>query len=899
MNTSPTKPHQVPRRRGGLASALSFAWLAAVAHAAPTYYENFDDGAAQDWSSAPSPSIGTWSVTNGVYGNSSSSVQYQIGRYFPSSGGTWTTDYILRGSVRPTMATTGKWVGLVFNYQDVNNYHYVIVDTSGSVRKGRVSGGTRGESTSAVTFSGATSPNSTRPWVEIEVVRHGTLLDVRVNGTLAFENFSSTQPYLAGRVGVVTYSTTGNQGQFDNISVTPQASRDSARQLVPVYAQNFNSATIPSDWQIESGAGWSMQSSRHLFADADFEDVIFCTAAAASQTTDYTYSATLWGQYSAPGNEMGLRFNRASNGTYGQVLISAGGAVTLVERNGSTTVSSTTGTFDPKGQTVRRWIEVSVVRHGSLTDVIVDGQGVIKDWPTPTLTTGSIGLVADFQDVMFDNVRVINVPYRYKSTFPRLGAMLHGGADSFSVDANRQFVAKYDFALIGGNATDADMIHGYNPNTLLSRYTNAMEVSTTSNSGVFPTLRAKLFGSIGPGGNPNSPAKNDWWARGSDGWRVGEYPGAALTNLTFNTTPDAGGWRYSQWYADQKVTEVFSLGTPYHVWFEDNVFYKYRGGPKYDENGALLNAGDTATYPVDWDRNGTNDAISTDPTTIANVNYRKGNAMFLMKAAQLNPAVLTGGNPDGRPNSGGIAAAGAMADSEYKGLLQSSLIESIIGRYSSAEKWAGWNKMMETYRAHLQNTADPHLVLFGAKVIASGANVGKPVDDLAVYHATNNPVPDTTYNPSGYKFARYAFCSVLMDNGYFITNGPDHTIAQSLWLDEMNQRLGQPEDGANGAPQTGANQVLCRRFQNGAVLVNPRNHQATTSVALRSDTPERYIFEASAPAYKRFDAAVAPNASQNTTVNNNQNLPRLTDGTNRQYIDLPRGDGIVLIKVNP
>src|SRR5436190_10724032 len=65
-------------------------------------------------------------------------------------------------------------------------------------------------------------------------------------------------------------------------------------------------------------------------------------------------------------------------------------------------------------------------------------------------------------------------------------------------------------------------------------------------------------------------------------------------------------------------------------------------------------------------------------------------------------------------------------------------LEAMMGESWSMEKRAGWDKMMQHYRAVLANTRPPRIVGFNVH--------GRPKD---------------------YRFFRFAYASCLLDDGYF------------------------------------------------------------------------------------------------------------------------------------
>ncbi len=122
-------------------------------------------------------------------------------------------------------------------------------------------------------------------------------------------------------------------------------------------------------------------------------------------------------------------------------------------------------------------------------------------------------------------------------------------------------------------------------------------------------------------------------------------------------------------------------------------------------------------------------------------------------------------------------------------------MECQIGKSWSLETWAGWQKMMDRYRAEMAQTKAPHDVVF--------QTCGASAD------------PD---------LARYGLASALLHNGYFAytVNGQ----AAPPWFDEYNAPIGTPVDAPPTAPHSSG--IWVRKYSNGIVLVNPSKTTAAS-----------------------------------------------------------------------
>jgi hypothetical protein len=172
------------------------------------YTADFLGGTAAGWTAQ----TGTWAVSGGTY-NSSGNGASDTTIYGTES---WSTGFTFETVLRNQYNHSGNRVGVIYNYQDANNYYEVEFGGSDSppaiatLRK--VVGGV--ETTSTAPFTGG----GLNVWFTVQVVRAGTATTVKVNGTSIFSNVS--QPELgAGKIGLVTHWA---QAQFSSVSVTDQ-----------------------------------------------------------------------------------------------------------------------------------------------------------------------------------------------------------------------------------------------------------------------------------------------------------------------------------------------------------------------------------------------------------------------------------------------------------------------------------------------------------------------------------------------------------------------------------------------------------------------------------------------------------------------------------------------------
>jgi len=171
---------------------------------AADYTELFDSGVAQGWT----PVAGTWVVDGGTYHHNIVGGQADVTAY---GGGSWATDFIYHAKINNGFNNTGNLAGVVYNYQDTNNYYSVMFAAlGGTAYLNKVIGGTT--TTVAAPYSGG----GQNIWFDVDVIRSGTSTTVRVNGMSVFSNV--TQSDLgAGQIGLIT---SFSDARFDNISLT-------------------------------------------------------------------------------------------------------------------------------------------------------------------------------------------------------------------------------------------------------------------------------------------------------------------------------------------------------------------------------------------------------------------------------------------------------------------------------------------------------------------------------------------------------------------------------------------------------------------------------------------------------------------------------------------------------
>jgi hypothetical protein len=782
----------------------------------PTSYSaNFDGEGAPGWTAVQ----GSWAVSGGTYNTTGCDPASGLAlAVYP--GAAWDTNYTCRAAIRSQGAARENTPGLVFNYTDADHYYYLLFDMAGDVELGRMAAGTR---TTVAKVSSAYHGGGASDWEDVEIIRAGKTATVHINGARVFNQVELSSVALpAGNIGLCNFR---NEGSFDHVSVTRIPSTG--------YADDFNDGST-AGWSAIAGT-WSASTPAATYqaAAGSAEGEAISVYDGATWDADYTYSASVRLHPGITEERAGLIFDYVDAGDYCDVLLNPGGAVELDEKTSGTlaTVASAP-TF--KGCEQGGWVDLTVLRKGdSTTSVTVNGRTVFSNVRLPGRGAGQVGLKAvGGSRAEFDDVLVINGPAPYKRTFPKLGQMLIGGPRRY--DLYEKTIAQYDVVILGmytgftaGGLAPAQIvagIKGYNAATLLGDYTCVMEAYSSSAPGARDyEVYAKLSAEHGPPGG--TPEPNDWWARTSAAKQVSEYPRTSETNLTYFVTPDSDGYRYPQWYANREYAKVYR-SVPYDIWYSDNAFYR----PRSD---------------ADWDRDGTNDSKKS-PAVQAY--YRQGMAAYFQRLTQLEPTLLLMGNVDGHG-----ASIGHLNEPEYQGYLPAAYSEAALGQFYSEEpQQGGWRYMMGSYWSLMDNSAWPHLVLFDAFGNSRGQSLR---------------FPNTYSGGAPYAYLRYALCSSMLEDGYFVySTGPAYDVTKLQWFDEFDVALGHASEGHQRSAWS--NGVYKRLFQNGLVLVNPRGNGPQT------------VDVSSVGRFKHFSGA------QDPVTNNGQNVTSVTLGD---------GDGLVLI----
>lgn len=356
------------------------------------------------------------------------------------------------------------------------------------------------------------------------------------------------------------------------------------------------------------------------------------------------------------------------------------------------------------------------------------------------------------------------------ASFPRLMGM-NIGAKNYEDAGYQRDISRLDVVILGfyrgwqppGYAANPTLamrkvvraIKARNPGILVGQYTILSEAYDNPNDPATLDLRDKLHA-------------DQWWLLNAAGRKVqwtAQYSTWEI-NFTNWTRPDASGRRWPEWLADRNYTVYFRDIPEFDIVFLDGVITPLR-------------------VTADWDLDKADDSRN-DPTILAA--HHAGHRAHWNRLRELAPNALLVGNTDND-----------LANAQWRNQLNGGFLEGMMGERWSIERWAGWDAMMQRYRAVLQNTRQPKLV---------GFNVMGAPDD--------------------YRFFRYAYTSCLLDDGYFSFTDKSRGFSSVPWFDEYDYRLG---NALSVPPNAVWDEGIWRRdFQNGVVFVNPTTATRTVNV---------------------------------------------------------------------
>lgn len=187
---------------------LALLLIGRPAFSAGYYLEEFDDGQANNWTLTTGWAV-AGAASTGLY---LSGVNNSARSYAIYENNTWDTGYAYTVRMNSPTWPTSSQIGSVFNYLDGSNFYEVLFSqTTMSLYK--TVGGVRTLITSKP-YTGALRSNR---YTDIQVLRLGSNVTIRFNGTEMLTQALTPAEVFEGRVGLVTDH---NTSQFDYAVVT-------------------------------------------------------------------------------------------------------------------------------------------------------------------------------------------------------------------------------------------------------------------------------------------------------------------------------------------------------------------------------------------------------------------------------------------------------------------------------------------------------------------------------------------------------------------------------------------------------------------------------------------------------------------------------------------------------
>jgi hypothetical protein len=166
------------------------------------------------------------------------------------------------------------------------------------------------------------------------------------------------------------------------------------------YEQLFDAP--PSGWTAQGGA-WNVQSGEYRnSANAAFTSSIY---SALELPTHYSYDVSLYSNWSASGNTLGILLHYRDAANFDEVRLNALGTVTYNRvRNGTRT---TVQAANHPELAPRTWFWISAVREGSNLSIRIGGVEIFVI-DVGTLRGGYAGVFASWNQARFDNFRIMH-----------------------------------------------------------------------------------------------------------------------------------------------------------------------------------------------------------------------------------------------------------------------------------------------------------------------------------------------------------------------------------------------------------------------------------------------------------------------------------------------------------
>jgi hypothetical protein len=358
------------------------------------------------------PVSGQWAVANGTYGDSLAGstditiiTDYRaIDPSSPPIDQIQHEDFFMRARMRNQGTSDAHLVGLVYGYQDSQNYYEVVVSALGTVTMRTVMNGIAVDEVPSIHRN---IPRNT--WLEVEVRWNRGVASLKIDGSNAYTAVSQPE-FTSGDVGLVTHSAVG---RFDKVFLGVPFGDQSFLEMFdePPFVAF---APQSGQWSVVDGSYRNSAIQQTSITLAPIHPGVNITS---GDTGEYTFRARMLNPYANSGNLVGIVFNYGGS-RYAEVVFSPTGVakLNLVENGVVRTLATANygGTrnvaFDVHLQ--NRGPDVSVIVGGNLIFDRVDGVAE----PGQPAPEGGVGLITHWAPGRFDNVQFDHGTFRPCST---------------------------------------------------------------------------------------------------------------------------------------------------------------------------------------------------------------------------------------------------------------------------------------------------------------------------------------------------------------------------------------------------------------------------------------------------------------------------------------------------
>ena len=224
-------------------------------------------------------------------------------------------DFTVSARMRNQGTDDTHLVGLVYGYQDSQNYYELVVSATGKVRMRTVMNGIAVDEFPALDEH---IPRTT--WFDVEVHWKNGKTSASVNGLGIFQNVSQ-QEFMTGQVGLVAH---GALGKFDKMFLgVPFGDQD--------FLETFEEAPFVT-FTPQSGQ-WSVVNGTYVNSAVEQTNITLAPIHTGvfpqdGDTFEFTFRARMLNPYGGSGNQVGIVFNYQDR-RYTEVVFSSKGIVKL------------------------------------------------------------------------------------------------------------------------------------------------------------------------------------------------------------------------------------------------------------------------------------------------------------------------------------------------------------------------------------------------------------------------------------------------------------------------------------------------------------------------------------------------------------------------------------------